>query len=103
MPELLDPTADVTAPEPSPPDAPRPMEEIRAEMDALGARIRDPNTPADVRLALRLHILRVLFPEMGRHWTDEDRAKDLEVMRGIDSHRPPGHKLFDAYLTGEKA
>ena len=56
------------------------MEEIRAEMNALGARIRDPDTPPAERLAARLHILNVLMPEMWQHGPDEDEASDFEVV-----------------------
>lgn len=99
MPDVLQPTATLPDHATDPPT--RPREVILAEVRALGERIRDPNTPPEEVKAARLHILLELMPEMGRYWTDEDDAKSLEVARGIDSHRPPGHKLFEAYLAEE--
>ncbi len=102
MPELLDPPAA------APPDAdtettpPRTMEEIRAESQALGARVRDPDTPAAEKLAARLRLL-ALMDEMRKHWTEEDDDKYYEVLRGIDSHRPPGQKLFEHAFAEERS
>ena len=96
MPELLDPPVTATAP------PPRATEAIMAEVRALGERIRDPNMPPAEKLAARLRILQELMPEMGGPWTPEDEALDREMMRNIDSRRPPGHRLFDQYLSEEK-
>ena len=102
MPELLDPPvaalpdADTTTP------PLRTTEAIMVEVQSLGERIRDPNTPPAEKLAARLRILQELMPEMGGPWTPEDEALDREMMRNIDSRRPPGHRLFDQYLSEEK-
>ncbi len=34
--------------------------------------------------------------------TEEDMAKNRDVLRAIDSHRPPGHKLFEHILAEEE-
>ena len=97
--ELLEPPA---APTPDIPEPTRTREAIMAEARALGERIRDPNTPPEERKTLRLRILTELMPEMGGPWTPEDEALDREMMRSIDSRRPPGHRLFDQYLSEER-
>ncbi len=101
MPELLDPPAVTTAPADHIAEPPRPREVIMAEVRALGEIIRDPDTPPEERKAARLRILLELMPELGRDWTEEENANYYEVMRGIDSHRPPGHKLFEKILAEE--
>ena len=102
MPELLEPATEVPVAEPTDHHAEplRTMEEIRAESQALGARVRDPDTPAAEKLAARLRLL-ALMDEMRKHWT-EDEALDREMMRSIDSRRPPGHRLFDQDLSEER-
>jgi len=101
MPDVLHPTATPPLPADHATDPPRSREAIMAEVRALGERIQNPATTPEQKRAAQLRILLELMPELGQHETEEDAEKDIEAMRGTDSHRPPGHKLFEHILAEE--
>lgn len=104
MAELNDTTPGTTAdPNPLPAESPRPRTEddIRYERLRLVAQLRSGVLSPAETLAAKLRILELMNEQLA-FWTPEDDAKHREVLRGIDSHRPPGHKLFEHILAEEE-
>ena len=102
MAELED-TATGTADEQATPEPVRVRTEddIRNERLRLAARLRSGLLSPAEALAAKLRILELMNEQMA-FLTEEDMAKNRDVLRAIDSHRPPGHKLFEHILAEEE-
>lgn len=102
MAELED-TATGIADEPATPEPARVRTEddIRNERLRLGARLRSGLLSPAEALAAKLRILELMNEQLA-FLTEEDMAKNRDVLRAIDSHRPPGHKLFEQILAEEE-
>ena len=80
----------------------RTEDDIRYERLRLSGRLRSGLLSPAEALAAKLRILELMNEQLA-FWTPEDDAKHRDALRGIDSHRPPGHKLFEHILGKESS